>query len=71
VSLEHPEFTFSGNRRANSPTICTGGPDIRSSKGIVRLALDRNGEEIVVTCKPPVSGTAEKIFILLRRAFSF
>jgi hypothetical protein len=54
-----------------SITISTGGPDIRSSKGVVRLALDRNGDEVVVTCKPPVSGTAEKIFILLRRAFSF
>jgi hypothetical protein len=53
-----------------SITISTGGPDIRSSKGVVRLALDRKGGKAVVAPKPPASGTAEILFNLHRRTFS-
>jgi hypothetical protein len=53
-----------------SLTIGTGGPDIRSCKGVVRLALDRKGGKAVVAPKPPASGTAEIMFDHYSRTFS-
>ncbi len=43
----------------NRPTVGTGGPHIRDSKGIAKLALDGEGGLVVVTLKPPTSRTAE------------
>ena len=45
----------------NRPTVGAGGPHIRHSKGIAKLALDGEGGLVVVTLKPPPSRTAEKI----------
>ncbi len=45
----------------NRPTVGAGGPHIRHSKGIAKLALDGEGGLVVVTLKPPSGGAAEII----------
>ncbi len=58
TSLCDPQLAMGGQNR---PTIGTGGPHIRDSKGIAKLALDAEGGLVVVTLKPPSRGTAEII----------
>ncbi len=53
----------------NRLTISTSGPDFRNSKGVVRLALNRKGEEVVVALEPPASGTTKIMISLVGKHF--
>ncbi len=66
LSLQLPGQEIGGQNRL---TISTSGQDFRNSKGVVRLALNRKGEEVVVALEPPASGTTEIMISLVGKHF--